>query len=110
MTDADVLQQLDWHTVRCQCEQESCRGKCRNNAEYTIEFHGLDHCNKADDPDLNAFGNYTFLLCHDCLQALATTVAHYLAQLNRFGRYTCQTCGAPAATVRPDVIREVQRL
>lgn len=106
----NILEQLDWHTITCQCEQQACTqaGGCPNPATEHIEFHAIDHCNTTD-PDINPFGNYTFLLCLDCLQTLAHVVAHELAKLNRYGRKTCTGCGAPACELS-DAIREVRTL
>lgn len=116
MPAADALVELDWHAIGCQCDQHTCTsvGGCRNTATEHVEFHALDHCNESptcDGETLNPFGNYVFLLCLDCLQALACVVADELRQRPPDGRgyQTCATCGAPAAELS-DVIREVKTL
>jgi hypothetical protein len=109
--DLAAIKHLDFTEIRCQCEQFACRGKCPNPATLQVEFHALDHCNtQPTDPDINPFGNYTFLLCANCLKSLAASVAPEVAALNHFGPYTCGTCGAPARAVQPDLIREVKTL
>lgn len=114
MPDTDVLTQLDFHTVTCQCEQHACTstGGCTNTATEQIEFHAIDHCNALETVDgdtLNPFGNYVFILCHTCLQTLAHVVAEHVEHLNSWGRKTCLTCGAPVCELA-DVIREVKTL
>lgn len=110
MTDNDILAPLDWTTVRCQCEQQDCTkaGGCRNTATEHVEFHAIDHCNNTTD-EVNAFGNYVFLLCHPCLETLAAVVDQHIARLNVHGRATCLTCGAPVRQLS-DAIREVKTL
>lgn len=110
--DLDAIAHLDWTSIRCQCEQRGCDKKCRRTATSRVEFHALDHCNRKLDAEheINEFGNYTFLLCPECLADLQMAVARELAQFNAFGPYTCGTCGAPATSVRPDLIREVTPL
>lgn len=109
--DAEILKQLDFSEVRCQCEHGDCQGKCPRSAEVSVRFHALDHCNKhTTDPDLSTDGNYTFLLCLPCLHKLELVTEYQLKRLNHFGRPHCQSCGAPATATRPDVIREVTPL
>lgn len=109
-TDAEILERLDFTEIACQCEQHLCRGKCPRPATLRITFHALDHCDNKADPDINEYGNYTFLLCLHCLKALSVVVAQHIAALNLIGRPQCQTCGAPVHSTQPDVIREVVTL
>lgn len=110
--DLAAIAHLDFHEVRCQCQQFGCQGKCPEPATVQVKFHALDHCDGSQDTDaeLDADGNYTFLLCLACLGSLMIHVARHLAQLNAYGLYTCQTCGAPARSTKPDMLREVVRL
>lgn len=108
MTDNDVLTPLDWHTITCQCEAHNCRHRqpCTDKAIRRVEFHAIDNCN---DPELGEFGNHLALLCVPCLTALARNVTAHLKRLNRYGRATCLSCGAPTVTLE-DVIREIEEL
>lgn len=107
-----TLEAHNWHTITCQCDHHTHtrKGGCTNRATHHIEFHALDHCNQtADGETPNPFGNYVFILCYPCLQQLAKTAARHAKRLNRYGRATCQTCGAPIAGPG-DIIREVSNL
>jgi hypothetical protein len=110
MTDNDVLTQLDWTTITCQCEiTHHCthRNKpCPNPATRRIEFHAVDHCNT---PELGEFGNYVFLNCEPCLNTLGLNVEAHIKRLNAFGRAICLTCGAPIAQI-DHIIREIEAL
>jgi hypothetical protein len=114
MTDNDVLAQLDWTSLACQCEiTHHCAHRdkpCPNKANRQIKFHAIDHCNNTDPDDtVNAFGNYVFLLCQTCLDTLELNVHAHICRLNRFGRAICLTCGAPV-TQLDHVIREITEL
>lgn len=109
MPDANtILEQLDWHTVTCQCQLQDCinAGGCDQPATEQVHLHKVDHCN---DDDVDPFGNYVFLLCLPCLHRLARMTALRIGQWNLFGRRTCLGCGAPVA-VLADVIREITTL
>lgn len=102
MTDNDVLAQLDWTTVHCQCENELCPTGCTNPATRHVEFHAVGDCNRID---LQPAGNYVMLLCARCLATLTEVIDQQRQRLNRHGIPTCGPCGAPLVE-RTDWIRE----
>lgn len=108
----DAIKHLDFTEIRCQCQLYACKGKCTAPATVQVKFHALDHCDGKKDAEheLDADGNYTFVLCRPCLRSLAASTYGPIARLNMIGPYTCGTCGAPAKSVEPDLIREVTPL
>lgn len=110
--DLAAIAHLDFSEIRCQCQQYGCQGKCPKNAELRVKFHALDQCDgkKDTEQELDEDGNHTFLLCVPCLKSLMVHVARHIASLNAYGTYTCQTCGAPAVSTKPDIIREATPL
>lgn len=103
MTDAQILEPLDWHTVTCQCEHtHRVPGGCPNTATRQVEIHSLGDCNRAD---LSPFGNHVMLLCDPCLAHEIRMQTRMIERLTRYGIPICTSCGAPIADIG-DVIRE----
>ncbi len=113
MTDTDILRDLDFTDIACQCGHYECREGCPRRATIRVSFHALDHCDgtKDDNAELDADGNYTLLVCLHCLRMLELAADTHLRKLKHYGcRPQCGTCGAPVESTRPDIIREVTAL
>lgn len=112
MTEADSIAHLDFTDIACQCTHWECRTGCPRHATVKVSYHALDQCDGTHDTnaELDADGNHTLLLCLHCLHMLELHTEQHLKRLNAYGRPHCQTCCAPAASTRPDILREVVAL
>lgn len=99
----DAIKHLDFHEIRCQCEQHL--HACPNRASHMVRIHNLHNCN---EPGLQ-YGNRVELRCYECVLRLIAEVSYRLDKLCRFGIVECASCGSPMVTVG-DVVRSWEEL
>jgi hypothetical protein len=99
VTTAEALTALDWTSYACQCPAHACRDR----AAFVVRVHAISDCNRVG---LDPGGNRVELRCTACVRRLQAEVRAGLRQLNRYGRASCDTCGAPLVAVG-DVVREL---
>lgn len=100
--DTELLADLDWHTVKCQCPGHDCRRR----ATVQVEIHAVDNCSC---DCTNPLGNFVDILCNTCLHVLRAVVEHEAARCAKIGRPYCLTCMSPITNAN-DVIRGVKPL